>query len=152
MHMSLNSILFRYVSSPNPSSFFQLDKLVCWMKYLGMWIFSRDIFLCFIHVTFSLPYMVFHNINMPQSIYVFCWQTCMPYFFAFINITIQVARYIFTRLSLGYAKWETGGSQGIQILIYQKCPSAFNWITLPIHQQHMNMSSPILGKIKFYNL
>lgn len=74
MHMSLNSILFRYVSSPNPSSFFQLDKLVCWMKYLGMWIFSRNIFLCFIHVTFSLPYMVFHNINMPQSIYVFCWQ------------------------------------------------------------------------------
>ena len=76
----------------------------------------------------------------------------MPYFLAFINITIQVARYTFTRLSLGYAKWETGGSQGIQILIYQKCPSAFNWITLPIHQQHMNMYSPILGKIKFYNL
>lgn len=94
MYMSLN-ILFRYVPSPNQSSFFQLDKLICLMKYLGMWTFSCNIFLCFIHVTFSLPYMIFHNINVPQSIYLFVLLTniCMAYFFAFINITIQVARY-----------------------------------------------------------
>ena len=42
---------------------------------------------------------------------------CMAYFFAFINITIQLARYAYTRMSLGYTTWEIGGSQGIQILI-----------------------------------
>lgn len=80
-----------------PPTHHHFFSLINWYVEWNIWgcELFHVIFFCFIHVTFSLPYMIFHNINVPQSIYLLVLLTniCMAYFFAFINITIQVARY-----------------------------------------------------------